>query len=84
MHLWFVQAAKQYYEKAIKILKNSGFIGGNIDPCLFVKKSAKDIVRRALYVDDNLMVDVKVIDDAILALENNGLLLKVMEELQGY
>ena len=30
----FVQAARQYYKKAIKIQKNSGFIGGNVDPCL--------------------------------------------------
>ena len=29
-------AARQYYKKAIKILKNSGFVGGNVNPCLRV------------------------------------------------
>ena len=32
------QAAMQYYKNAIKILKNLGFVGGNIDPCLYVTK----------------------------------------------
>ena len=31
-----IQAARQYYKKAVEILKNSGFEGGNIDPCLYV------------------------------------------------
>ena len=39
-----VQAACQYYKKAIEILKSSGFVGGNIDPCHYVKKSAKGVV----------------------------------------
>ena len=43
------------------------------------------IVYIALYKDDNLMeFDVEAIDDAILALKYNGLILKVMEELQDY
>ena len=51
-----VQAACQYYKKAVEILKSSGFVGGNIDPCLYVKKSMKGIVYIALYVDNNLMI----------------------------
>ena len=80
-----VQAVCQYYKKAIKILKSFGFVGGYIDPCLYVKKSMKGIVYVALYVDDNLMiVDNATIHDAILALKNKGLVLKIIEGLQDY
>ena len=80
-----VQVAWQYYKKAIEILKNSDFIGGTIDPCLYVKKSAKDVVYVALYVDDNLMIgDITTIDDAIKALKCKGLVLKIVEGLQDY
>ena len=72
-----VQAAQQHYKKAMEILKSSGFEGGSIDPCLYVKRSAKGIVYVALYVDDNLMIGNKAaIDDAILALKNKGLVLR--------
>ena len=75
-----VKAACQYYKKAVEILKSSSFIGGNIDPCLYVKKSTKGIVYIALYVDDNLMIDdIAAIDDAIVALK-----LKILEGLQDY
>ena len=43
-----VQEARQYHKKAIKILKNLGFIRGNVNPCLYVKKSAKGLVYVAL------------------------------------
>ena len=80
-----VQSARQYYKKAVKILKNLGFVGGNVDPCLYAKKSAKGIVYIALYIDDNLMIgNMMAIDDAILALNSNGLVLKIVEELQDY
>ena len=78
-----VQAARQYYKKAVKILKNLGFEAGNVDPCLYVKKSAKGVVYIALYVNDNLM-GCAAIDDSISALKNNMLILKVMEGLQDY
>ena len=42
-----VQAARQQYEKAIEILKTLGFIGGNADPCLYVKNREKGIVQVA-------------------------------------
>ena len=51
-----VQVEWQYYKKAVKILKELGFIGGNVDPCLYVKKSAKGIVKVVLYLDNNLMI----------------------------
>ena len=69
----------------IRILKNSGFVGDNVNPCLYVKNSAKGVVYIALFVDNNLMVgDIEAIDDAISALKNIGLVLKVMERWQDY
>ena len=63
--------------------KSFSFIGGSIDSCLYVKKRIKDIVYRALYVDDNLMVgSIMTIDDAIEALKNKGLVLKIVKGLQ--
>ena len=77
-----VQAAPQYYKKAVEILKSSGFKGGSINLCLYVKRSTKGIVYVALYVDNNLMiVDGAAIDDAILELKNKRLVLKILEGL---
>ena len=46
------------------------FIGGNIDPCLYIKKSAKSIVCIALCKVDNIMVgDMEAKDDTIAALK---------------
>ena len=43
------------------------------------------IVYIAWEVDDSLVVgDIAAVDDAIEALKNNGLVLKIMEELQNY
>ena len=39
-----VQAARQYYKKAVEILKKMGDIKGNANPCLCIKKSKKGIV----------------------------------------
>ena len=39
-----VQAAWEYYKKAVKILKISGFFADNVDQCLYVEKSEKGIV----------------------------------------
>ena len=80
-----VQVARQYYKKAVEIMKSSGFVGGCINPCLYVKKRMKGIVYVALYVNDNLMTgDITTINDAIEVLKNKGLVLKIVEELQDY
>ena len=71
-----VQAVRQYYKTSVKIVNNLRFIGGNVDPFLYIKKSAKGIVYIALY-------DIKAIDNAIVALRNNELVLKVMFKQQG-
>ena len=39
-----VPVACQYYTKAVEILMSSGFVGGSIDQCLYVKMSVKGIV----------------------------------------
>ena len=79
----FVQAMRQCYKKAVEILKNLGFMGGNVDSCLYVKKSANDIEYIVLYVDDNFMVgNIKAIVCMIAAFKENGLVLKIAEQLQ--
>ena len=66
-------------------MKSSGFVGGSINQCLYVKKSTKHVVHVALYVDDNLMIrDTVAINDTMKALKNRGLVLKIMEGLQNY
>ena len=80
-----VQAAQQYYKKAVETLESLGFVGGSINPCLYVKKNTKCIVYIALYSDDKLMIgDVATIHDTIEVLKNKGLVLKILEGLQGY
>ena len=45
----------------------------------------KGIVFIAIYVDDNLMIgDMATIDNAIKALKNKGVVLKILNGLQGY
>ena len=79
-----VQAVRQCYKKAIKILKNSGF-ARIINQCLYMKKCAKGIVFVALYLDDNLMMGNMVArDDTIEAFKNKGLVLKIVKGLQDY
>ena len=36
-----VQSARQYYKKATSILKDLGFLGGTVDPCLFHRETEK-------------------------------------------
>ena len=67
-----IQATWQYYKKALEIFKKLGFIGGNVDPCLHVKKSEKGVACVALYIVDNLMVgDIEAIDEAIADIKKN-------------
>ena len=73
-----VQAARQYYKKVVKILKDIGFTGGDVDPCLFCKRSDKGICFIALYVDDNLLIGhPAAIDDAIRQMKEHDLILKI-------
>ena len=66
-------------------MKSSGFVGGSINPCLYVEKSRKGLVHIASYLDDNLMIVViAAIDDAIEELKHKGLVLKIVEGLKEY
>ena len=61
-----------------------GFIGGIINPSLYMKKSAKGIVYIALYIEDNSMIgNMATIYNTIEALKNNGLVLKNCERAAG-
>ena len=69
----------------VDILKKIGFSGGFIDPCLFSRKNENGLVLIALYVDDNLMIGhSEAINEAIAQLRQNGLVLKVENELTDY
>ena len=63
------ELAMQYYKKAFQIQEKLGFVGGYVNLCLYVKKSEKGIVYIALHIDNNLLVNVEVIDEAIAALK---------------
>ena len=76
-----VQVARQYNKKAVQIKKNY-FSGGNVDPCLYRKKSRKGVVYLALHMDDNLLIgNLETVEKAIDLLQKNGLILKVKEDL---
>ena len=36
-----VQSARQYHKKATSVLKELGFTGGTVDPCLFYRETEK-------------------------------------------
>ena len=58
-------------KKAVKVLKDLGFIGSSINPCPYMNKSAKGIVYVAFYIDDNLMTgNVATINNVIEALKS--------------
>jgi hypothetical protein len=80
-----VQSARQYFKKAVRGLKEIGFNGGEVDPCLFWRKSSKGMCYIALYVDDNLLVgDLPAIDETIELLRSKGFNLKVFDKLTDY
>ena len=52
---------------------------------MYMKKNAKGIIYAALYVDNNLLIgDMATTEDAIEALKNKWLMLKIVEGLQDY
>ena len=80
-----VQSARQYYKKATKILKDLGYSGGTVDPCLFYREREEEKVYFGLYVDDNLLIgDPPAIEQAIQELKEKGLVLKVDDNLNDY
>jgi hypothetical protein len=79
-----VQSRRQYFKTFTSVLKELGFEGGQVDPCLMMKKNDKGIVYIAIYVDDCLMVgDKATIEDVIAGLKTSGFKLKE-DALQDY
>jgi len=61
-----VQAAKAFYKKLSQVLKDIGFEGGLIDPCLLTRKGEQGVVYIAIYVDDCLCCgEMQEIESAI-------------------
>jgi hypothetical protein len=80
-----VQSGRQYFKTFTSVLIELGFEGGQVDPCLMMKKNDKGIVYIAIYVDDCLMVgDKAAIEDAIAGLKSSGFKLKEDGSLQDY
>ena len=80
-----VQSARQFFKKFISILKSIGFVGGQIDPCLMMRKNDLGTVYIAMYVDDSLfMGDDKAIRSAIKEIQDSGFNMTVEETLGDY
>jgi Reverse transcriptase (RNA-dependent DNA polymerase) len=67
-----VQSAREFYNNLVSALKDCGFQGSLVDPCLWIKHFNQGIVIIAIYVNDCLIIgdDLKINE--------------VMEELKGY
>ena len=66
-------------------MKKVGFTRGNVDLCLYRKKSTNSIASIAMNLDDDLMIEnPKTADETVEQLKKNGLVLKLMESLQDY
>jgi Reverse transcriptase (RNA-dependent DNA polymerase) len=51
-----VQSARDFYNKLVSALKDCGFQGSLVDPCLWIKHFNQGIVIIAIYVDDCLII----------------------------
>ena len=80
-----VQSARKYHKKAAKILKQVGFEGGEVDPCLYMIRCKKGIVFLELYVDNNLFAwHPALVEDTIKKMKKKGLISKVEGDLKDY
>ena len=80
-----VQSACQFFKKLIKCLKDLGFMGGEVDPCLMVKKTKNEIAYVAIYVDDCLFFGSKdLIKKTVEDIKKWGLQVKEEDDLKDY
>ena len=80
-----VQAALMYFEMWSKTLRDMGFQGGNVDPCLYFRTDQRGSVFIAVYVDDNLIIgDEDAVLEVISTLKKAGFVLKTDETLDDY
>ena len=54
-----VQAACQFWKKAVEVLKKLGCAGGNTDPCLMTRKNEEGVVHIIMHVDDFICVKMR-------------------------
>ena len=80
-----VQAARMYFLKFMKVLRIIGFVGGNADPCMMVRRNGNGVVFIAIWVDDSLLIGHEAaIEQTINDLKAHGFGLKIEGELDDY
>jgi histone deacetylase 1/2 len=80
-----VQSAREFYNKLVSALKDCGFQGSLVDPCLWIKHFNQGIVIIAIYVDDCLIIgDDSKINEVIEELKGYNFGLKVEDHLTDY
>ena len=81
----FIQSAREFNRKLVSALKECGFNGNSVDPCLWTKYSNHGIVLLGIYVDDCLVIGSNEgIDDVINGLKMHTFGLKVEDFLSDY
>ncbi len=69
----------------VEVLKSIGFEGGDVDPCLYMKRDENGLIYVALYVDDNILIESKkAINETTKALKKACLVLKLYDSLEDY
>jgi Reverse transcriptase (RNA-dependent DNA polymerase) len=80
-----VQSAREFYNKLVSALKDCGFQGSLVDPCLWIKHFNQGIVIIAIYVNDCLIIgDDSKINEVIEELKGYNFGLKVEDHLTKY
>ena len=80
-----VQLARQFFKKLSQCLRELGFSGGKVDPCLMVKKTKEGIAYVAIYVDDCLFGGTKsMIVQTVKDIRKWGLEVKEEDDLKDY
>ena len=80
-----LQSSRQLYVKLVESLKDCGFEGSQVDPCLEMKSSSSGSVLMVIYADNYLTIGIdKEIDEVIESLKAFGFGLKVENELSEY
>jgi hypothetical protein len=80
-----VQSAHQFYKKLMQSLKNIGFTGGLVDPCLLMHCCDKIIVYVACYVDEIFVAaHEEAIKETIELIKGQGVNVKVEDKLTNY
>jgi len=80
-----VQSAREFYNKLVSALKDCGFQGSLVDPCLWIRHFDQGIVMIAIYVDNCLIVgDDANIKNVIEELKSYDFGLKIENQLTDY